>query len=146
MAEFQNAVELAPNFWVARLNFAKVYEQIGEPGRAIAELEVARTFCDGNTEPISLLAYVLATTGRTAEAEKSLAELLALANRKFVPPFNIALIYAGLGKDDLMFEWLERGVQDRDVRMTFLRDPKWDRLWKNTRFRNILKQVGLDEP
>jgi TolB-like protein len=145
VAEFQNAVELAPNFWVARLNFAKVYEQTGEPGRAIAELEVARTFSDGNTEPISLLAYVLATTGRTAEAEKSLAELLALANRKYVPPFNIALVCAGLGKDDLTLEWLERGVQDRDVRMTFLRDPKWDRLRKNARFREILKQVGLDE-
>jgi TolB-like protein/lipoprotein NlpI len=144
VAEFQNAVELAPNFWVARLNFAKVYEQTGEPSRAIAELEVARTFADGSTEPSSLLGYVLATTGRNAEAEKSLAKLLALANRKYVPPFNIALIYAGLGKDDLMFEWLERGVQDRDVRMTFLRDPKWDRLRNNARFKEILRQVGLD--
>ena len=44
-----------------------------------------------------------------------------------------------------MLEWLERGIQDRDVRMTFLRDPKWDRLENNTRFREILRQVGLEE-
>ena len=144
VAEFQNAVELAPNFWIAHLNFAKVYEQTGQPSRAIAALEMARTFSGGNTEPISLLGYVLATTGRQTEAETALAELLALARRKYVPPVNVALMYAGLRKDDLMFEWLERGVQDRDVRMTFLRDPKWDRLRENSRFREILKQVGLD--
>ncbi len=145
VAEFQNAVELAPNFWVARVNFAKVYEQTGERGRAIKELEIAHRFSEGNTEPMALLAYILAATGRSDEAGKSLEDLLALASRKYVPPSNIALIYAGLGKDDLMLEWLERGIQDRDVRMTFLRDPKWDRVRNNTRFREILRQVGLEE-
>jgi TolB-like protein len=144
VAESLNAVELAPNFWVTRTNFAKVYEQTGEPARAIAELEVARAFSDGNTEPISLLGYVFATTGRHTEAQKMLAELLTLADRKYVPPSNIALIYAGLRQDDRMLEWLERGLQDRDVRMTFLRDPKWDRLRKNARFQEILRVVGLD--
>ena len=56
VAEFQNAVELAPNFWVARVNFAKVYEQTGERGRAIKELEIAHRFSEGNTEPMALLA------------------------------------------------------------------------------------------
>lgn len=144
VAGFHNAVELAPRFWVAHVNFAKLYEQTGEYGRAIAELELARTFCDGNTEPISLLGYVWAKSGRLAEAENVLAELLTLARQKYVPPVNIAVVYAGLGKQDSMFEWLERGLQDRDVRMTFLRDPKWDGLRENPRFIKILRQVGLD--
>jgi TolB-like protein/lipoprotein NlpI len=144
VTQFHNAVELAPRFWIAHLNFAKVYEQIGEHGRAIAELELARTSSDGNTEPISLLGYVLAKGGRHTEAENALAELIALAGQKYVPPMNIALLYAGLGKQDLMFEWLERGIRDRDVHMTFLRDPKWDRLRENPRFREILRQVRLD--
>ena len=144
VAEFHNAVELAPRFWVAHVNFAKVYEQTGEYGRAIAELELARTFSDGNTEPISLLGYVWAKSGRLTEAENVLAELLTLARQKYVPPVNIAVLYAGLGKQDSMFEWLERGLQDRDVHMTFLRDPKWDGLKENVRFTKILRQVGLD--
>ena len=133
VAGFHNAVELAPRFWVAHVNFAKVYEQTGEYGRAIAELELARTFSDGNTEPISLLGYVWAKSGRLAEAENVLAELLTLARQKYVPPVNIAVVYAGLGKQDSMFEWLERGLQDRDVHMTFLRDPKWDGLTGESR-------------
>ena len=144
VAEFHNAVELAPRFWIAHVNFAKVYEQIGEYGRALAELELARTFSDGNTVPISLLGYVWAKSGRLAEAENVLAELLTLARQKYVPPVNIAVVYAGLGKQDSMFEWLERGLQDRDVHMTFLRDPKWDGLKENLRFTKILRQVGLD--
>src|ERR1039458_561704 len=144
VTQFHNAVELAPRFWIAHLNFAKVYEQIGEHGRAIAELELARTSSDGNTEPISLLGYVLAKGGRHTEAENALAELIALAGQKYVPPMNIALLYAGLGKQDLIVEGLERGIRDRDVRVTFLRDPKWDRLRENPRFREILRQVRLD--
>ncbi len=144
VAGFHNAVELAPRFWVAHVNFAKVYEQTGEYDRAIAELELARTFSDGNTEPISLLGYVWAKSGRLAEAENVLAELLTLARQKYVPPVNIAVVYAGLGKQDSVFEWLERGLQDRDVHMTFLRDPKWDGLKENLRFTKILRQVGLD--
>src|ERR1039458_3211568 len=144
VTQFHNAVELAPRFWIAHLNFAKGYEQIGEHGRAIAELELARTSSDGNTEPISLLGYVLAKGGRHTEAENALAELIALAGQKYVPPMNIALLYAGLGKQDLIVEGLERGIRDRDVRVTFLRDPKWDRLRENPRFREILRQVRLD--
>ncbi|MFZ1139113.1 MAG: winged helix-turn-helix domain-containing protein [Candidatus Sulfotelmatobacter sp.] len=144
VAEFHNALELAPRFWIAHLDLAKLYEQTGEQGRAISELELARTFCDGNSEPLSLLGYVLAKSGRQAEAENALAELMALSRQKYVPPPNIALVYAGLGKRDQMFEWLERGIQDRDVRMTFLRDPKWDGFRENPRFREILRQVALD--
>jgi adenylate cyclase len=144
VAGFHNAVELAPRFWVAHVNFAKVYEQTGEYGRAIAELELARTFSDGNTEPISLLGYIWAKSGRPTEAENILEELITLTRQKYVPPLNLALVYAGLEKEDLMFEWLERGLQDRDVRMTFLRDPKWDKWSENSRFREILRQVGLD--
>ncbi len=144
VAEFHNAVELAPRFWVAHVNFAKVYEQIGEYGRAMAELELARTFSEGNTEPISLLGYVWAKSGRQTEAENILAELITWTRQKYVPPLNIALVYAGLEKQELMFEWLERGLQDRDVHMTFLRDPKWVGLRDNPKFREILSQVGLD--
>src|ERR1039457_1017549 len=144
VTQFHNAVELAPRFWIAHLNFAKVYEQIGEHGRAIAELELARPSSDGNTEPLSLLGYVLAKGGRHTEAENALAELIALAGQKYVPPMNIALLYAGLGKQYLMFEWVDRAIRDRDVHMTFLRDPKWDRLRENPRFREILRQVRLD--
>ncbi len=146
VVEFSNALELAPNFWIAHFNLAKVHEQLGDFSRAISELEKARTFSQGNTEPLALLGYVLATTGRKLEAEMVLAELLGLAHTKYVPPFNIALVYAGLGNHDLMFKWLDQACQDRDVHMTFLLDPKWERFHEDRRFLEILRRVGLENP
>ncbi len=146
IAEFSNALELAPNFWIAHFNLAKVHEQLGDSSRAISELKKARAFSEGNTQPLGLLAYVLATCGRKQEAEAVLAELLGLADTKYVPPFNIALAYAGLGNHDLMFRWLDQACEDRDVQMTFLLDPKWDRFHEDSRFQEILRRVGLENP
>jgi hypothetical protein len=43
------------------------------------------------------------------------------------PAYNLAMIFNGLGERDKAFEWLERGFQQRDQRMVFLKvEPKWD--------------------
>ncbi|MGA7906981.1 MAG: winged helix-turn-helix domain-containing protein [Candidatus Sulfotelmatobacter sp.] len=142
--ECRNAIELAPNFWIARLTLAKIYEQTRQPRLAIAELEMARRFSEGNTEPVSLLGYVMATTGKTSQAEGLFSELCTLSKQRYVPPVNLALLCAGLGDTKQTLDWLEQGYEDRDVRMTFLLDPKWDRFRQNGRFRKLLRQVGLD--
>ena len=143
--ECQNAIEIAPGFWIAHLIMAKICEQTRQYDQAIAELSTARKLFEVNTESVALLGYVMATTGRTREAEAALSELLARAETRYVPPANLALIYAGLGDTEQTLHWLEQGLEDRDVRMTFLLDPKWDRWRENSRFRGILRQVGLEK-
>ena len=145
MNEIRNTIELAPNFWVAHLIRAKICEQTRQYDEALAGLSAARRLFEVNTESVSLLGYVMATTGRTREAEAALSELLACAKKRYVPPANLALIYAGLGDTEQTLRWLERGLEDRDVRMTFLLDPKWDKWRENSRFRGILRQVGLEK-
>jgi hypothetical protein len=60
-----------------------------------------------------------------------------------VAPYNLALVFAGLGQHEKALEWLEQALGDRDVHMTFLRDHKWDSMRANPQFERVLELVGL---
>jgi TolB-like protein/Flp pilus assembly protein TadD len=145
IAQSLKALDLDPDFWISHLNLARVYEQIGDYGRAMIELEKAIALSSGNSEPIGLLGYVLARSGKRGASEEKLQELIQLAKSRYVPPFNLALNYWGLGDVERAFEFLQKGCEERDVHMTFLLDPKWDALRSDPRFMSILEVLGLSE-
>ena len=73
-----------------------------------------------------------------------LGELLKSSSERYVSPYNIALIYNGLGERDEALTWLERGYEQRDQRMVFLKvEPKWNNLRDDPRFNNLLKRMNL---
>ena len=61
----------------------------------------------------------------------------------YVPPYNLALVSAGLGDTEAAIEYLREAFEDRDVHMTFLLDYKWDRLRSNERFQDLSLRVGF---
>jgi hypothetical protein len=66
------------------------------------------------------------------------------SRHQFVPAFNIALAYAGLGEEIAMFEFLEKACEERNVHVVFLTaDPKWDVHRKNVRFQSLLQRAGI---
>jgi len=144
LPEFHNALELDPNFWVAHVNLAKAYERLGQYDDALAALEKAHAFSGGITEGIGLSGYILAVSGRVEDARAVLAKLRDLVGQKYVAPYNFALVYAGLGEETAMYDCLERAYEERDVRLTFLIDPKWDVFRGTPRFQNLLARIGLE--
>jgi hypothetical protein len=73
-----------------------------------------------------------------------LEALLKLSTKRYVPPYNIAMIYHGLGERDETLAWLERGIEHRDPRMTSLKvEPKWNNLRADPRFQDLLRRVGF---
>ena len=73
-----------------------------------------------------------------------LEETLKLSAEHYVSPYNIALIYHGLGERDQALAWLERGFEQRDPKMVFLRvERKWDDLRDDPRFRDLLRRIGF---
>jgi hypothetical protein len=46
---------------------------------------------------------------------------------RYMPPYAVALVHAGLGDTERALEWLERAYTERDVHLIFLVvDPKWE--------------------
>jgi hypothetical protein len=82
--------------------------------------------------------------GRIAEARGVLRTLESIARERYVPPYAIALVSAGLGDRDAVFEWLGRGKSLGDVHMVFLPvDPKWDPFREDPRFADLLDRPRL---
>jgi len=74
-----------------------------------------------------------------------LAELLKSASERYVSPYNIALIYNGLGDPDKTFAWLERAYEQRDQKIVFLKvEPKWNNLREDPRFQDLMRRVGFE--
>jgi hypothetical protein len=68
-------------------------------------------------------------------------------NSRFVPPFSIALVYAGLGDSRIHLPMVGKGVRNRDVHMVFLTiDPMWDDFRSDPRFQELLQRCRFVLP
>lgn len=93
---------------------------------------------------LSLQGYILAKMGRTTDAENVLTTLNVIAGDRYVPPYAMALVHAGLGQTDQVFAWLDKAVNDRDVHLVWLmQDPKWDPYRKDARFHRLLERCNF---
>ena len=137
--------EIEPRFWIARLMLARIYIGRERWNDALTELDKARSASGGNSESISLAAYALARSSRVGEARKVIDELKNPADQSYMPSYNIALAYNGLGDKEQALRWLEDAAERHDVRMTLLKvDHKWDNLRGEQRFDSIMHRIGLN--
>jgi TolB-like protein/Tfp pilus assembly protein PilF len=141
----RKALELDPNFWWSYQILGLAYERKKQYPEAIAALEKARQV-DVNPSSLGYLGYVYAAAGKKAEAQKVLEELKELSKQRYVSPYNIACVYAGLNDKDQAFEWLDRAYQERSFFMTLLKtETVWDNLRPDPRFKDLLKRMNLPE-
>lgn len=142
--ECQKAFEIEPNFTYGHLWIGVAYVQRGMNDEAIAELQKAVTLSGGSTLMKAQLGYAYGVAGRRGEAEKILSELKALAGQRYVSPYDIALIYAGLGDKEQAFASLEKAYQEHARRLWALKvNPSWDKLRSDPRFADLLRRIGL---
>lgn len=149
--EYSEAVQFArqsivvdPEFWVGYMQLAQALEQLGQNDQALDALNSAGRFSGGNSKVVALRGYIFAKLGRTDEAREVLRTLVAIARERYVPPYAMALVHAGLGEQDDSLEWLSRSFDVRDVHLIFLPiDPKWDPLRADQRFSALLNRAGL---
>ncbi len=141
------AIALDKQFWIGYMMRGQVLEQSGQYEPALEALAIAARFSGNNSKPVGLRGYVLAKAGRREEARTVLSELDALSRKRFVPPFAMALVHAGLGERDLVFEWLDRAFDVHDIHLMYLPvDPKWDAYRADPRFEALLERCGFIAP
>jgi Flp pilus assembly protein TadD len=144
LARLRKTLELEPDYWFAQQYAASAYIEKGMFAEAIAESRKARERSGVSTRPVAFLGYALAKSGRRAEARVELERLLKLSTERYVSPYNIAMIYHGLGEREATFAWLELAYRQREPRMVFLNaEPKWGSLRDEPRFQGLLQRVGL---
>ncbi len=145
LARLKQTFELAPNFWMPHLFASNVYIEKGMYAEAIAEARKATEFGPAQTVSIASEGYAMAKSGRQGEARKLLEKLLNLSKERFIPPDHIAMIYNGLGETDKALDWLEKGYEQRDPKMAFLKvEPKWNNLRNKPRFIELIRRMKFE--
>jgi Flp pilus assembly protein TadD len=140
----RRAIALDPEFWIGYIMEGQALERSGRAELAIESLVQAGRFSGQNSKTVSFRGYVLAKAGRTAEAHEVLKTLETAARDRYVPPYAIALVHAGLGEREAAFAWLERAYAARDVHLIFLPvDAKWDAYRQDSRFAALLSRCGF---
>jgi DNA-binding winged helix-turn-helix (wHTH) protein/TolB-like protein/Tfp pilus assembly protein PilF len=140
----QKSIDLNPNFWLAHLFISRVYTEKGMHAEAVAAAKRAKEL-SGNSQSDAYRAYALAKWGQAGEARAVLEELLKLSKERYVPPYNLAVVYNALGESDKAMEYLEKGFAEKDVRMVFLSvEPMWTPLRSNPRFVDLLKRARFE--
>jgi tetratricopeptide (TPR) repeat protein len=140
----RRAIALDPEFWIGHMMRGQALERMHLPEPAIEALLKAGRFSAQNSKTVSLRGFVLARAGRGDEAREVLNTLLTAARERYVPPYAEALVHAGLGDREAVFESLDRAYAARDVHLIFLPvDPKWDEYRQDPRFVALLARCGF---
>jgi tetratricopeptide (TPR) repeat protein len=134
--QLETTLERHPDFVPARTLLGRALVQQGRYQDGIAELQAAGDSYSG------MLAHAYAVAGRREEAEVLLQRMLAGETSDPVLPYQVALIYAGLGEADSAFEWIERAFRERDPTMVSLKtDPFLDPLRGDERLETLLRRM-----
>lgn len=149
IAQCTKILSLDPNSFPAHRYLGLAYEQKGMYPQAIAEFQKGVKL-SGSPLILALLGHAYAASGKTKEARQVLADLHDLSespnaeSRRYVSPYTVAAIYAGLGDKDQTFKWLEQANQERDVWLMNLKvDPVFAKLRSDKRFQDLLTRAGL---
>jgi serine/threonine-protein kinase len=135
-------IELNPHFSPAYWLLGFIQEQRGELDESIAAFQRAVTLLPSSPRMHSGLARALALAGRTDEARGLLHDLERMAARRYVSPFEFAVVTLALGQADTAMTWLELAAEARAFEMTSLVvDPRLMALRQDPRFQALARRV-----
>ncbi len=143
IAQCKKILELDPSSFPARRYLGLAYEAKGMYAEAIAEFQTGVKL-SGSPLMLALLGHAYAASGKTAEAKQVLTDLQQLQGTRYVSPYTVAAIHAGLGDQDEAFKWLETAVEGRDIWLMNLKvDPVFSKLRSNRKFTDLLARIRL---
>jgi TolB-like protein/DNA-binding winged helix-turn-helix (wHTH) protein/Tfp pilus assembly protein PilF len=142
----RRTLEMDPNFAQAWFRLGQIDVSRGMYEAAIEELEKAIQLSGGSPRARAELGLAQALAGKRKAAETTLAELERQAARRYVSPFDFALVHAGLGNGGRALEWLEKAYDERSPGLSLLqRDPAFLALRQEPRFRDLVRRIGLPQ-
>jgi eukaryotic-like serine/threonine-protein kinase len=150
VVQFKKALELDPTALWLHCMLGWTYALQKAYPQAIAEHE----HLGGQIYPVTAenqffaagLGWIYALAGRQNDALKVLSQLQELDKHTFVDPYNVAMIYAGLGDKNRAFAALDRAYSHSTSGVFLKSDPFWrDTMGSDPRYAAILRRMGLPQ-
>lgn len=139
----QKVVEMDPHFAEVYEYLKRCYDQKGMYREAIAARQMRRKLAGYDAEETAALREAAAATSAGAYWQKRLEQEVEESRREQSTAFDMAEIFAQLGKKDQAFASLERAYEERYFMMMYLKvAPNLDPLRSDPRFADLLRRVG----
>ena len=143
--QYKKTIELEPNSFTSHYFLGRVYEAKGMHEPAVAEYAKSAEINGVPPEAVKKAREVYQKSGWQTYLKVSLDALLN-DRRPGMSPFFIATLYARLGNREKALEWLQRGYEQRDFRMTLLSVAfEFDGFRDDPRFKELIRRMGLPE-
>jgi TolB-like protein/tetratricopeptide (TPR) repeat protein len=144
IAQCRHTLDMDSEFVSARRVLAAALLQVGRPDDAVAALEAALKSAPSHPLLLAGLAHAVAVTGGRAQAMALIARARALEASRYVPPFHLALAYAGLEQLDDAFAALDQAWLDRDPALGTLEvEPRFDLLRDDPRYLELIERMNM---
>ena len=145
MEEARRGIEIAP-MWAQYRTLSHCYLRLGRKEEALANARKAAEAMEGSAVTLKILGYVQAAIGNRSEATAIVRELEHEFASGEADGRDVAVVYAGLGNNDKVFEWLEKDFQSRSSSLNELRlEVPFVPLRGDPRFKDLLRRMGLPE-
>jgi TolB-like protein/Flp pilus assembly protein TadD len=145
VAEAKRGAELDPTFFFPQMQLGWVALEQGDVRGAIPDLEKAAKM-ESPPFATAYLGYAYGGIGDRVRALAMIEELKKKAVNGYVPPFNLAIVYLGLGDLERAIDLLEQASADDSQWMMYLKiDRIFDPLRTNPRFVALMKKCHFDQ-
>jgi TolB-like protein/Flp pilus assembly protein TadD len=144
IVQLHTTLEVDANFAVAHMYLGRVYAQKKMFASAIEEFQKAVDLSGSEPYYRAWLAYGYAVSGHTEQARRVLSNLQRLAKSRYVPPYDVAAIWMGLGEKERALKWLELAYEDHAAYIPAINvEPVFEGLRSEARFQKLVRRLNL---
>ena len=142
IVQLRKTIEMDAGFPNAHRTLGQAFELKGQIPEAMAEYQKAIALGEDPTG-LGLLGHLYGTIGRKDEATKILGQLRAIRERRYFDPYNLAIVYLGLGDREQALSALEQSYNERNgTQLEYIRiDPFLDPLRGDPRFEALAERI-----
>jgi TolB-like protein len=148
LVQIHKGLELATDKTHAYLDLARTNLAMGNVSEALTACDYALSV--GPNDPIVLgtCGRAQALAGSEHTARMTLAKLVDLSSRRFVDPYRVAEvaagIYTGPAEADRIVTWLERAYEERSAELCFVNvEPAFERVRSDPAFQELLRRMNF---
>lgn len=144
IAQLRRALELAPDFGYAHMELGWNYAQKRMYPEAFLECQRAVTLMPKDQVTLGCCGMVYGLAGKRQDALTLLRRLKEVSARSYLDPYNVALLYDGLGDIDRTMEWFERAYRERSSSLYAINvEVVSDQLRSDPRFLDLVRRMNF---
>jgi len=144
LQKLRSILQMDENFVLAHFLTGAVHSRLAQNEEAVAAWARGLLLSGYPKESLSVLRRAFEKKGIKGYWQAELEILQRQAQEQYVSPILIAMDAAQLGKTDEALRWLEAACKERCGWLLELHiDPVWDPIRGHSRFKKLLRQIGL---